>query len=103
MSKKKPASFAPYFIRDDADQVRAAFLATGHAEGYASISELIEAATLKEVRRLQRKYNNGRPWDGVGPGSLRPGQRTRVEQTHDGKPARTTSSKQSPTVREPRT
>ena len=80
MSKKKPSSFAPYFTRVDADQVRAAFLAAGHAEGYASISELIETATLKEVRRLQRKHHGGRPWDGAGPGSLRPGQRTKTEQ-----------------------
>lgn len=80
MSKKKPSSFAPYFTTTDADLVRAAFLATGRLEGYASISELIETATLKEVRRLQRKHNNGRPWDGAGPGSLRPGQRTRAEQ-----------------------
>lgn len=87
MSKKKPSSFAPYFTTTDADQVRAAFLATGTVEGYASISELIETATLKEVRRLQRKHNNARPWDGVSPGSLRPGQRTRAEQTpkHHGK------------------
>ena len=88
MSKKKPSSFAPYFTTTDADQVRAAFLAAGEFEGYASLSELIETATLKEVRRLQRKYNNGRPWDGASPGSLRPGQRTRAEQTteHYGKP-----------------
>lgn len=81
MSKKKPSSFAPYFTTIDADQVRAAFLAAGQLEGYASISELIETATLKEVRRLQRKHHNGRPWDGASPGSLRPGQRTRDEQT----------------------
>ncbi|MCY0903633.1 ParB family protein [Arthrobacter sp. H14-L1] len=80
MSKNKPSSFAPYFTREDADQVRAAFLAAGHAEGYASISELIEAATLKEVRRIQRKHHNGHPWEGAGPGALRPGQRTRIEQ-----------------------
>ena len=88
MSKKKPSSFAPYFTTTDADQVRAAFLAAGQFEGYASLSELIETATLKEVRRLQRKHNNARPWDGAGPGSLRPGQRTRAEQNteHQGKP-----------------
>lgn len=81
MSKKKPSSFAPYFTTLDADQVRAAFLAAGQLEGYASISELIETATLKEVRRLQRKHNNARPWAGAIPGSLRPGQRTRAEQS----------------------
>ena len=81
MSKRKPSSFAPYFTTSDADQVRAAFLATGELEGYASLSELIEEATLKEVRRLQRKHNKGRPWDGAAPGSLRPGQRTRTERS----------------------
>ena len=88
MSKRKPSSFAPYFTTSDADQVRAAFLAAGQLEGYASLSELIEAATLKEVRRLQRKHNKGRPWDGAAPGSLRPGQRTRAEQAteHQGRP-----------------
>ena len=70
MSKAKPSSFAPYFTRKDADQVRAAFLAAGRSEGYASVSELIEAATLKEVRRLQRKHNHGRLWEGAGPGAL---------------------------------
>lgn len=87
MSKNKPSSFAPYFTTIDADQVRAAFLASGQLEGYASISELIETATLKEVSRLQRKHNNGRPWDGAGPGTLRPGQRARAEQAteHQGK------------------
>ena len=79
MSKDKPSSFAPYFTRKDADQVRAAFLATGQLEGYASLSELIEAATLKEVRRLQRKHNKGRIWKGASPGTLRPGQRTTME------------------------
>lgn len=88
MSRQKPSSFAPYFTTNDADQVRAAFLAAGQQEGYASISELIEAATLREVKRLQRKHNNGQPWKGAGPGSLRPGQRTRSEQTgqHHGAP-----------------
>jgi hypothetical protein len=81
MSKKKPSSFAPYFTASDADQVRAAFLAAGQLEGYASISKLIETATLKEVRRLQCKHHHGRHWDGASPGSLRPGQRTRAEQS----------------------
>lgn len=80
MSRNKPASFTPYFTEHDAAQVRAAFLAAGHHEGYASVSELIEAATLREVRRLQRKYDQSKKWEPVPAGSLRPGQRTREEQ-----------------------
>ena len=80
MSRSKPASFTPYFTEEAAGQVRAAFLAAGKAEGYASVSELIEAATLLGIRRLARKYNEGKNWDPAPPGSLRPGQRTRDEQ-----------------------
>jgi hypothetical protein len=79
VSKAKPESFSPYFATADAGQVRAAFAAAGHLEGYASISELIEAATLKEVRRLQRRHNNGKPWEPLPPGSARTGRRSKDE------------------------
>lgn len=72
---------APYFTPADADQVRAAFAAAGHLEGYASISELIETATLKEVRRLQRRHHDGKPWEPLRAGSDRPGRRTKEEET----------------------
>ncbi|WP_026536030.1 ParB family protein, partial [Arthrobacter sp. H14] len=68
MSKHKPASFTPYFTQQDTEQVRAAYLAAGQAEGYASITDLIEAAVLREVRRLQRKHNGRRPWEPVAAG-----------------------------------
>lgn len=77
MSKKKSAS--PYFEDDDMEQIRAAVDAVGHLEGYASITDLIEAATLRELKRLQRKYNGGRKWPGIKAGELRPGRRTREE------------------------
>ena len=80
MSRQKPASFTPYFTEADAGQVRAAFLAAGEAEGYGSVSDLIEAATLREVRRLQRKHNRGRKWEPAPAGALRPGRRTVEEQ-----------------------
>ncbi|MDF9277382.1 hypothetical protein P4U43_06190 [Arthrobacter sp. EH-1B-1] len=82
MSKRKPASFTPYFTQDDAGRVRAAFLSTGAVEGYASVSDLIENAVLKEVRRLQRKYNGGKPWEPVPPGALRTGRRNLTEEKH---------------------
>ena len=80
MSKRKPASFTPYFTQEDAGRVRAAFLSTGAAEGYASVSDLIEKAVLKEVRRLQRKYNGGKSWEPVPPGALRTGRRNLAEE-----------------------
>lgn len=67
--KRKPAFFTPYFTQEDAGWVRAAFRAAGAAEGCASVSDLIEKAVLKEVRRVQPKYNGGMPWEPVLPGS----------------------------------
>ncbi len=72
-------NFTPYFTEDEAGQVRAAFQATGHLEGDASLSDFIVRATMREVKRLQRKHNDGRVWPGVPAGSMRPGRRTRAE------------------------
>lgn len=86
---KKTKTVTPYFTEGDADQIRAAVNAVGHLEGYASITELVEAATLRELRRLQRKYNGGRKWPGIPAGQMRPGRRTREESQHrkeDGRP-----------------
>lgn len=86
---KRTKTVTPYFTEGDADQIRAAVNAVGHLEGYASITELVEAATLRELRRLQRKYNGGRKWPGIPAGRMRPGRRTREESQHrkeDGRP-----------------
>ena len=69
----------PYFTEEDLKQIRAAVQEVGQLEGYVSISDFVEAAARRELRRLQRKYNNGRKWPGVEAGQLRPGRRTRAE------------------------
>lgn len=79
MTREKPSSFSPYFRAEDADQVRAAFHEAGKLEGYASISELIEGATLRELKRLQRKYNGGKPWPGVPASTSRAGRPRRIQ------------------------
>jgi len=79
MSRAKPATQTVYFRAEDLEQLRAAQAAVGLEEGHASISELLEAAALKELRRLQRKYNNGQVWDAPPEGAVRRGQRTRAE------------------------
>jgi hypothetical protein len=79
---KKNKTVSPYFTEEDANQIRAAVDAVGQLEGYASITELVEAATLRELRRLQRKYNKGKKWPGIPAGQLRPGRRTRAESQH---------------------
>ncbi|MCU1572606.1 MAG: hypothetical protein JWO93_688 [Micrococcaceae bacterium] len=79
---KKIAAFTPYFTDDEAGQVRAAFLAAGHLEGDASVSDLIVRATMREVKRLQRRHNQGKAWEPVPAGALRRGQRTKDELQH---------------------
>lgn len=76
---KKVAAFTPYYTEEEAGQVRAAFLAAGHAEGDASVSDLIVRATMREVKRMQRKHNGGKAWPPVMAGQLRRGQRTKPE------------------------
>lgn len=82
MPIRKTAAFTPYFSEDEAGQVRAAFLTAGAAEGDASVSDFIVRATMREVKRLQRKHNQNMKWDPVPAGSLRRGQRTRDELRH---------------------
>ena len=82
MPSKKIAAFTPYFTEDEAGQVRAAFLAAGPLEGDASVSDFIVRATMREVKRLERKHNHGRKWEPAPAGSLRRGQRTRDELQH---------------------
>ncbi|MDQ0104440.1 hypothetical protein J2T10_004115 [Paenarthrobacter nicotinovorans] len=80
MSKAKQGrEKGSYFTEEDMNQIRAAVQHVGKLEGYTSIADLVEAAARRELRRLQRKYNNGRKWPGVEAGELRPGRRTRAE------------------------
>lgn len=80
MKVKRPSpSFSVTLPEGTADQVRAAVQVTGVQEGYASVNELLEAAINKELRRLQRKHNAGKPWPGIPVGVLRPGRRTQEE------------------------
>lgn len=73
---KPPAHITPYFSARQAAQVRAALQAAGAGEGYASLSDLVVAATMKEVQRLQDEYNYGRSWRGVPAGTIRRGRPT---------------------------
>ena len=80
---KKIAAFTPYYTEEQAEQVRAAFLEAGKPEeGDTSVSDFIVRARMREVKRLQRKYNGGKPWPPVQAGELRRGQRTMDEMQH---------------------
>jgi hypothetical protein len=77
--KKSSEKKGPYFTEEDLKQIRAAVQEVGELEGYASITDFVEGAARRELRRLQRKYNGGRKWPAVEAGELRPGRRTRAE------------------------
>lgn len=80
---KKIAAFTPYYTEEQAEEVRAAFVNAGKTEeGDASVSDFIVRASMREVKRLQRKYNGGKPWPPVKAGELRRGQRTIDEMQH---------------------
>lgn len=78
-AKRDDSSISAKLTRDDAEQIRAVVKAVGFEEGYASANDFVEAAIRRELRRLQRKHNNGRKWPGVPSGQLRPGRRTKEE------------------------
>lgn len=78
---KRDKSASPYFTAEEMNQIRAAVDAVGELEGYTSVADLIEAGTLNELKRLQRKHNGKKKWPGIPAGQLRPGRRTREETT----------------------
>ena len=78
-ARRAPPSLSVTLPDGVAGQVRAAVQAAGAQEGHASVNDLLEAAILKELRRLQRKHNGGKHWPGIPAGILRPGRRTQEE------------------------
>ncbi|MFK0007773.1 hypothetical protein ACIQTZ_12025 [Paenarthrobacter sp. NPDC090520] len=77
--KRDDNSISAKFTREDAEQIRAVVKNVGVLEGYGSANDFVEAAVKRELRRAQRKYNGGNPWEGVKAGGIRPGRRTRAE------------------------
>lgn len=78
-AKRDDNSISAKFTQDDAEQIRAVVRHVGLVEGYGSANDFVEAAVKRELRRVQRKYNGGRKWEGVKAGGIRPGRRTRAE------------------------
>lgn len=54
-----------YISQNDADRIREAFKRNELDEGYESVSDFLYQAAMKEVRRLERKYNSGQPYEGL--------------------------------------
>lgn len=67
---KGPSKISIYQDKDDTDRVRGAILHTMASEGSRTLSQFIHNATMAEVERLERKYNNGQPFPPAGVGEL---------------------------------
>jgi hypothetical protein len=50
--------------------MRGAYLNTMHVTGFGNLSEFIQSAVNEKVTGLERAYNNGGPWEPVGPGVI---------------------------------
>lgn len=66
-----PHKVSFYQSAEDTARVRGAILHTNVAEGPRNISQFIHAAVMREVERLERKYNDGEQFPAVGPHVLR--------------------------------
>ena len=67
---KYPPKVSFYQAREDTDRVRGALLHTMASEGPRTLSQFINDAVLKEVTRLEKKYNAGEPFPKLGAGKL---------------------------------
>lgn len=63
---KYPPKVSFYQDRDKTDRIRGAILHTMTSEGVRSLSQFLDAAAMKEVERLEAKYNGGKPFPPVG-------------------------------------
>lgn len=67
---KTRAKVSFYQEPEDTDRVRGAILHTMTTEGSRNLTQFINAAVMREVERLEAKYNGGRPFPPIGPGEL---------------------------------
>lgn len=59
-----------YQAPEDAARARAAYDWTRPHEGHRSFSDFISSAVMREVERLEEKYQDGQPWPALEPGEL---------------------------------
>ena len=62
---KYPPKVSFYQELEDTDRIRGAILHTFAQEGFRNLSQFLTAAAMKEVERLEAKYNDGKPFPPV--------------------------------------
>lgn len=55
-----------YTRASEAARIREAFQRNRIDEGYESLSDFFYKAAIKEVRRLEKRYNEGKEYEGIG-------------------------------------
>ena len=63
---KYPPKVSFYQEREDTDRIRGAIMHTIPYEGTSTLSQFLSGAAMKEVERLEAKYNDGKPFPKVG-------------------------------------
>ncbi len=77
--KKTPLPKTAFYQDPEAAaRMRAAYLHTVALEGYSSLSAFIAQAVDKQVRDLERKYNDGEPWTPIDAGTVPTGRPPRL-------------------------
>lgn len=72
-AKTPKIKVAYYQEAEDAERVRGAFQQVAHLEGYHTFSDFHCAVVMREVERLERIHNGGKPFEGARPGTGRLG------------------------------
>lgn len=54
----------------ETDRMRGAIIFTMATEGPRTVSEFISAAVMAEVERLEKKYNDGKPFPSIRAGKV---------------------------------
>lgn len=67
---KYPPKVTFYQEKTDTDRVRGAILHTIPQEGVRTLSSFVNDAVMKEVERLEREYNGGKPFPPARSGEL---------------------------------
>lgn len=74
VAPKKKSKYPPkvsfYQDPEDTERLRAAILHTIITEGNRNLSQFIDKAVMKEVERLEKKYNGGKPFPPVPGGGM---------------------------------
>jgi hypothetical protein len=63
---KYPPKVSFYQEQEDTDRIRGAIMHTIPYEGVRTLSQFLSGAAMKEVERLERQYNDGKPFPPVG-------------------------------------